>query len=95
MKTVLFKIATMYNNVLSRKIKKITEFEKGDELKIVKIEAGKRAYLNLMNLGLHIGNEIVINRESTLHGPVIINHRGTDIALGFYLARKIYAERIN
>ena len=36
---------------------------------------------------------IEINRSSSMHGPVVVNHRGTEVALGYHLARKIIAER--
>ena len=76
-----------------QKHKRVTEFEKGDKVLIVKIDAGKRALINLMNLGILTGNEIEINRSSSMHGPVVVNHRGTEVALGYHLARKIIAER--
>lgn len=73
---------------------RLTEFEKGVEIKIKKISAGKRATLNLMNMGILTGNTIKILRVSKLKGPVVINHNDTEIALGHGLARKIYGEII-
>ncbi len=73
---------------------RLTEFEKGAEIKIKKISAGKRATLNLMNMGILTGNTVKILRVSKLGGPVVINHNDTEIALGNGLARKIYGDII-
>jgi Fe2+ transport system protein FeoA len=73
---------------------RLTEFDKGTEVKIKKISAGKKAVLNLMNMGILTGNTIKILRISRLKGPVVINHNDTEIALGHGLARKIYGEII-
>ncbi|MBN1633666.1 MAG: ferrous iron transport protein A [Ignavibacteria bacterium] len=73
---------------------RLTEFEPGVEIKIKKINAGRRAVMNLMNMGILTGNTIKILRTSKLRGPVLINNNDTEIALGHGLARKIYGEII-
>jgi len=73
---------------------KLTDFEKGVTIKIKKIDAGKKASLNLMNMGILTGNTIKILRVSKLKGPVIINNNDTEIALGHGLAGKIYGEPV-
>jgi len=71
---------------------RLTEFEKGTKVKIRKISAGKRATMNLMNMGILTGNTVKILRTSKLKGPVLIDSNDTEIALGHGLARKIYGE---
>lgn len=73
---------------------KLTKFEKGEKVKITKIEAGKRALAHLMNMGIFTGNIVQITRASSLKGPVVISHLDSEIALGHGLAGKIFAEKI-
>lgn len=73
---------------------KLTKFEKGEKVKIKKIDAGKRALAHLMNMGIFTGNVVEITRASTLKGPVVISHLDSEIALGHGLAGKILAEKI-
>jgi ferrous iron transport protein A len=63
-------------------------------VKIVKINAGRGATMNLSNLGLHIGNLIKFLRKSPFQGPVIVEHQGSEIAIGYGLAKKIFVEEI-
>jgi len=64
------------------------------DVKIVKINAGRGAIINLSNLGLHIGNLIKFLRKSPFKGPVIVEHGGSEIAIGYGLAQKIFVEEI-
>lgn len=73
---------------------RLIDCEEGGRIKIVKIDAGRGAQINLSNLGLYIGDQIKFVRKSLLRGPVIVLHRGTEIAIGFKLAKKIFVENI-
>ncbi|MCK4942588.1 MAG: ferrous iron transport protein A [Candidatus Aminicenantes bacterium] len=64
------------------------------QVKIVKINAGRGALINLSNLGLHIGNFIKLMRKSPFKGPVIVDHQGSEVAIGYGLAQKIFVEEI-
>jgi len=64
----------------------------GEEVKIVDIDAGHRAKINLTGLGLNIGDTVTIQRKSHFHGPVVVLHRGSEIALGFGLSQKILVQ---
>ncbi len=71
----------------------LVECEAGEEVQIVDIDAGHRARINLTGLGLNIGDTISIQRKSHFHGPVVVFHRGSEIALGFGLSQKILVQR--
>lgn len=73
---------------------KLINFTAGKKVKIVDINAGRGAEMNLMNLGLSIGNEIEICNESHMHAPVRVRCGDTEIAIGYGLAAKIYVEDI-
>lgn len=64
------------------------------EIRIVKINAGRGAMINLSNLGLHIGNQIRFLRKSPFKGPVIVEYQGSEIAIGHGLAQKICVEEV-
>lgn len=78
----------------NKKTAKLIEFKSGDKVKIVKIDAGRGALLNLINLGLNIGNITQIGRTSHIGGPVTVIYQGSEIAIGRGLARKIFVEEV-
>jgi Fe2+ transport system protein FeoA len=73
---------------------RLIDCKDGSRIKIIQIDAGRGAQINLSNLGLHIGDQIKFERKSPLHGPVIVVHRGTEIAIGYKLAQKIFVELV-
>lgn len=75
-------------------MKRLVDCQNGDEVKILNINAGRGAMINLSNLGLHIGNIIKLYRKSPFRGPVVVMLQGSEIAIGFGLAQKIFVEKI-
>jgi ferrous iron transport protein A len=64
----------------------------GEEVKIVSVRAGWGLSQRLADMGLTPGTRLtVINSYGG--GPVLINLRGTRLALGFGIAQKITVER--
>lgn len=57
------------------------------------IDAGMKANRRLTGLGITPGIKIVKLSEAPFHGPVQIEVRGTRLALGQGIARKIMVER--
>ena len=77
------------NSKINPTTKYLSQVPAGTRVKILKIDAGRGATVNLSNLGLYLGNVVKITRKSIMHGPMIVNSRGTDIAIGYGLACKI------
>ena len=71
------------------------ECKTGSVVTISEIDAGKGATINLMNLGLNIGNQITVSRRSSLQGPVVVLFNDTEIAVGHGLAEKILVKGIS
>lgn len=71
----------------------LTKFNRGDKVKVIKINAGKRATQRLITMGIVPGNVIEIKRVSSLGGPVLISSKGSEIAIGFGLASKVIGEK--
>ena len=61
-------------------------------LKLIAISGGWGARRNLNQLGLHVGDEVVILRRAPLGGPLVIENRGMRVAVGRRLAEKIEVE---
>ena len=61
-------------------------------LKLVAISGGWGARRNLNQLGLHVGDEVVILRRAPLGGPLVVENRGMRVAIGRRLAEKIEVE---
>jgi Fe2+ transport system protein FeoA len=72
---------------------KLVSCQRGDRVRIVKVDAGKGAILNLINLGLDVGHQIELLQRSPFRGPLLISHCGTEIAIGYGLAEKIMVEK--
>ena len=72
---------------------RLVECSRGDRVRIVRIDAGRGAILKLMNLGLSVGHAAEVIRCSPLRGPLLLSHRGTEVALGYHLAERILVER--
>lgn len=72
---------------------RLVECRRGDRVRIVKIDAGRGAALNLINLGLDVGHTVELRQRSPLHGPLLVAHDGTEVAIGYRLAEKILVEK--
>lgn len=75
-------------------IKRLVDCKSGGKVRISKIAAGRGALLNLMNMGLVVGNVVEIGKASRLHGPVLVRYRDTDVAIGYGIAEKIIVEGV-
>jgi Fe2+ transport system protein FeoA len=73
-------------------IVKLSECRRGNRVRIVRIDAGRGASLNLMNLGLNVGETIELRRISPLRGPLLVSRGQTEVAVGYRLAEKILVE---
>jgi len=73
-------------------MKRLTEFSEGIKVKIKDLRINKTDTLNLRNLGISKGITVKIVRKSNFKGPVIIYYRNTEVAIGYTIAKKIFAE---
>ena len=64
--------------------------EKG---RIVLIRGGKSLVMRLCRMGLTSGTVVSVKRAAPMNGPVQINVKGCDLALGHEIARKIFVIR--
>ncbi len=70
-------------------IKYLTECENGEELLILRVNAGVRAKKRLANLGLLPNVKIIKKKDAPFKGPIEIIVKGTSLVIGRGLASKI------
>jgi len=66
---------------------KLSEVDEGQIVVIHSINAGRKAHLFLADLGINEGEKIRVIKNDT--GPVIVEVRGTRVAVGRGLVSKI------
>ncbi len=56
---------------------------------VVRVEGGREVSRRLAQLGVHRGTVLYVKQSAPLGGPILIETRGTTVAVGRGLARKI------
>jgi|YelNatPaOPRAMG01_1025707.scaffolds.fasta_scaffold00628_3 ferrous iron transport protein A len=67
----------------------------GERGKIVYVYGGRGLIRRLADMGLTPGVEIVVLRKALLNGPVEVSVRGTNLALGYGVARRVFVKRVS
>ena len=75
-------------------IKCLTECNKGEELTVLKVNAGSKAKKRLANLGIVPGIKIVKNKSAPFSGPLEILVKGTKLVIGRGIASKVIVQCI-
>ena len=70
-------------------IRCLTECDKGEKVKVLRVSAGLHAKRRLANLGVIPGAFIVKKKSAPWRGPVEIIVKGSDLVIGRGLAAKI------
>jgi len=69
--------------------KTLDHIERSNEVIVQKIEGGWGLRQRLNQMGIHVGDTILVKRSGILGGPIHIQIHGMDVALGRGMARKI------
>jgi Fe2+ transport system protein FeoA len=70
----------------------LVEMNEGAKAKIVAIGGGRSARQQLRELGLFPGDTIRVLRHAAFGGPLLVECRGTQIAIGRGIAEKVTVE---
>ncbi|NHJ20644.1 MAG: ferrous iron transport protein A [Candidatus Lokiarchaeota archaeon] len=73
-------------------VKCLTECEKGEEVVVLRVNAGRNAKTRLANLGVVPGVKITKTKNAPFKGPLEIIVKGSALVIGRGLASKIIVE---
>ena len=79
-------------NIGSSLTKCLTECEKGEEVVVLRVNAGRNAKTRLANLGVVPGVKIRKTKNAPFKGPLEIIVKGSSLVIGRGLASKIIVE---
>ncbi|MDW7668468.1 MAG: FeoA family protein [Bacillota bacterium] len=71
---------------------KLTEIDADKKCKVVEFNGGSNMKTKLENLGIRIGNEITVNNNSFMGGPITVMAGSTKVAIGRKMAERIIVE---
>jgi Fe2+ transport system protein FeoA len=67
----------------------------GTLIRILEVSAARHLRRTLSQLGIQIGEVVHVQRHVPYGGPVLIEHWGTQVALGRSLAKRIRVELVD
>ncbi len=70
----------------------LIDLNEGTATRILSIDGGRNARQQLRELGLFAGDTVRVLRHAAFGGPVLVECRGTQIALGRGIAKKVVVE---
>ena len=73
-------------------IKCLTECDKGEEVVVLRVNAGRNAKTRLANLGVVPGVKIIKTKNAPFKGPIELIVKGSTLVIGRGLASKIMVE---
>jgi ferrous iron transport protein A len=73
---------------------RLTEVQPGETIRIVNFEGGRRLEAKLRQMGLLPGDCLRVIRQAPFKGPLLVEVRGREIALGQGVTAKIVVEEI-
>ncbi len=79
-------------NISTSLTKCLTECEKGEEVVVIRVNAGHNAKTRLANLGVVPGVKIRKTKNAPFKGPLEIIVKGSSLVIGRGLASKIIVE---
>lgn len=67
----------------------------GTLIRILEVSVAQHLRRSLSQLGIQTGDVVHVRRHVPYGGPVLIEHRGTQVALGRSLAKKVRVELVD
>jgi ferrous iron transport protein A len=71
---------------------KLSEIKNGEQVRITNFEGGQGVLVRLKRFGIYPGDTIRVLRRAPFGGPVLLEVRGMEIALGHGIASRILVE---
>jgi len=70
----------------------LDKVQEGKRAVVIEIKGGRSIRQRLAELGLHPGDTVGMVRCAVFHGPLLIDIRGNEVAIGRGVAQKIQVE---
>lgn len=70
----------------------LCHIKKSGEYKVLDIQGGWGIRQRINQLGIHVGDRLLVKRSCIMGGPVLIQIHGMDVALGRGMARRVLLE---
>lgn len=67
----------------------------GQNVRVIEIEGGWHLRQRLNQMGIHIGDLMIVKQAGAFRGPMLIEIHGSQVALGCGLARKVIVKIID
>ncbi len=77
------------------KILNLAQVPAKSTVRITDIVGGWGVRQTLIQLGINVGDVVLVKRNSTFGGPVLISFNNSDVAIGRGMAQKIFVEIID
>lgn len=68
--------------------------KKDSEVKVVEIQGGWGVRQRLNQMGIHLGDTLVVRRSGAMGGPILIQIHGMEVAVGKGVAHKVITEEV-
>ena len=73
----------------------LPQIPEGAALRILGFTGSRRLRRDLAQLGIQVGDIVRVHRHVPFGGPILLEHRGTKVALGRSLAERIRVEQVS
>ncbi|KPK36265.1 MAG: hypothetical protein AMK70_02950 [Nitrospira bacterium SG8_35_1] len=72
----------------------LSDMDEGKRVRVLEIPGGKGARQHLSAYGIHLGDILLIKRQSAWGGPILIEVHGSEVALGRGIASRVQVEEL-
>ncbi len=72
----------------------MTLYDANGKVKVISIEGGRQSLLKLYSLGIKEGEIVEVKRRGPMHGPVVVNINGRDVAIGRGMALRVIVRKV-
>jgi Fe2+ transport system protein FeoA len=73
----------------------LPQIPEGTALRILEFTGPRRLRRDLAQMGIHIGDIVLVHRHVPFGGPILLEHCGTKVAVGRSLAERIRVEQVS
>ena len=73
----------------------LARLKPGAHVRVRNIDGGWDLRQRLNQMGIHIGDHLIVKQAGAFHGPMLVETNGSHVALGCGMARKIWVLKLN